>query len=58
MNLNKEQFCKIVQNTLEMYTREMEAYSYFGSNLGVPQDDYEDVASDLWNILSTGGEPK
>jgi hypothetical protein len=26
------------------YTREMEGYSYFGSNPGVQEDDYEDVA--------------
>jgi len=27
-------------------TREMEGYSYFGSNPGVQYDDYEDVAND------------
>lgn len=29
------------------YTREMEGYSYFGSNPGVAQEDYEDVADDI-----------
>ena len=29
------------------YTREMEGYSYFGSNTGVAQEDYEDVADDI-----------
>lgn len=29
---------------LEQFTREMEGYSYFGSNPGISEDDYEDVA--------------
>jgi hypothetical protein len=29
------------------YTREMENYSYYGSNPGVPVDEYEDVAEDI-----------
>jgi hypothetical protein len=29
------------------YTTEMEGYSYFGSNPGVPEDDYEDIADDI-----------
>jgi hypothetical protein len=29
------------------YTTEMEGYSYFGSNPGVPKDDYEDIADDI-----------
>lgn len=29
---------------LEQFTREMEGYSYFGSNPGIAEDDYEDVA--------------
>ena len=29
---------------ISRYTQEMEGYSYFGSNPGVDDDDYEDVA--------------
>lgn len=29
---------------LEQFTREMEGYSYYGSNPGISEDDYEDVA--------------
>ena len=29
------------------FTQEMENYSYFGSNPGVPEDSYEDVAEEI-----------
>jgi hypothetical protein len=29
------------------HTREMEGYSYFSSNPGVSEDDYEDIADDI-----------
>lgn len=29
------------------YTREMEGYSYFGSNPGVSEEDYEEVADEI-----------
>lgn len=29
------------------YTKEMEGYSYFGSNPGVSTDDYEDIADEI-----------
>ena len=29
------------------HTREMEGYSYFGSNPGIAEDDYEDVADEI-----------
>lgn len=32
---------------INKHTREMEGYSYFGSNPGVSVDDYEDVADDI-----------
>lgn len=32
---------------ISRYTREMEADSYYGSNPGVPEDDYEDVADEI-----------
>ena len=33
------------------WTREMEGYSYFGSNPGIQEDDYEDVADDLMALF-------
>lgn len=32
---------------MEKYTQEMEGYSYFGSNPGVEQEDYEEIADDI-----------
>jgi hypothetical protein len=32
---------------IDRYTREMEGYSYYGSNPGVPEYDYEDIADDI-----------
>ena len=32
---------------IHRHTREMEGYSYFGSNPGVAVDDYEDIADDI-----------
>lgn len=29
---------------ISRYTTEMEGYSYFGSNPGIKEDDYEDIA--------------
>ena len=29
------------------YTTDMEGYAYFGSNPGVKEDDYEDIADDI-----------
>ncbi len=37
---------KLVE-VIAQYTKEMEGYSYFGSNPGVSEDDYEDIADDL-----------
>lgn len=55
MNLTKEEFCKLVEGVLTKWTREMENYSYYGSNPGVSEYDYDEVAEDLWNILITEG---
>jgi hypothetical protein len=32
---------------IDQYTRDMEGYSYFGSNYGVPKDDYEEIADQI-----------
>lgn len=29
------------------FTRDMEGYTYFGSNYGMPEDDYEDAAEEI-----------
>ncbi len=42
----KELRDKLVE-VIAQYTKEMEGYSYFGSNPGVSEDDYEDIADDL-----------
>ena len=34
-------------DTISSFTREMEGYSYFGSNPGVPEDSYEDIAEEI-----------
>jgi hypothetical protein len=36
-----------IVDIISRHTREMEGYSYFGSNPGVSVDDYEDVADDI-----------
>ena len=33
------------------HTREMEGYSYFGSNPGVSQGDYEEIAYEILDML-------
>lgn len=45
-----EMRCRIVK-IIAQYTTEMEGYSYFGSNPGVREDDYEDVADDIMKEL-------
>lgn len=32
---------------ISRFTQEMEGYSYFGNNPGVPEDDYEDIAEEI-----------
>lgn len=32
---------------ISSFTEEMEGYSYFGSNPGVPEDNYEDIAEEI-----------
>lgn len=37
----------IILRILKEYTQEMEGYSYFGSNPGIPEDDYDDIADKI-----------
>jgi hypothetical protein len=32
---------------LKEYTKEMEGYSYYGSNMGVSEDDYEEIVDKM-----------
>ena len=41
-----EKVCKIM-NVLDRHTEEMEGYSYFGSNPGIPEDEYDEIAEEL-----------
>lgn len=38
-----------IVEVIHAYTQEMEGYSYFGSNPGVPKDTYEEIAQDIMN---------
>lgn len=42
----KELRDKLVE-VIAQYTKEMEGYNYYGSNPGVSEEDYEDIADDL-----------
>lgn len=37
----------VVKDSLHHLTREMEGYSYFGNNPGIPEDDYDEVIDNL-----------
>jgi hypothetical protein len=47
---------RVIEKALATHTREMEGYSYYGSNPGISEDDYDDVAEsimtalDLWEV--------
>ena len=44
--MTKEAIIKI----MEAYVTEMEGYSYFGSNPGIPKDVIEDIADDILEL--------
>lgn len=41
-----------IEKILATFTREMEGYSYFGSNPGISEDDYDDVAEAVMTELN------
>lgn len=41
-----EKTCRLVQ-IMRRYTQEMEGYSYYGSNPGIPEDVYDEVAEEI-----------
>lgn len=42
---------KRIEEIMDQHTREMEGYSYYGSNPGIPEDAYDDVAEDIMTEL-------
>lgn len=42
---------------LSGHTREMEGYSYFSSNPGIPEDEYEDIADEVMAALAPQWQP-
>jgi hypothetical protein len=45
--MTKEEVKKRIVEILDSYTKEMEGYSYYGSNPGVSHSDYEDIAEEI-----------
>lgn len=48
--MNEDMRDRIVE-IMNRYTTEMEGYSYFGSNPGVPEDCYEDIAEEIIELM-------
>lgn len=46
---------KIIVSVLESRTKEMEGYCYYGSNPGVSQDDYEEIAEEIVEQFNSAG---
>lgn len=42
---------------LSGHTREMEGYSYFSSNPGIPEDEYEEIADEVIAALAPQWQP-
>lgn len=51
INLKDYSLRSRIEAVLAKYTTEMEGYSYFGSNPGIPEDTYDDVAEDIMTEL-------
>lgn len=48
MSITKEKIIEI----LKAHTEDMEGYSYFGPNMGVPEDDYEEIADEILTLVT------
>lgn len=42
---------RAIELVLEKYTTDMENYSYYGSNMGCSEDDYDDIAEEVMDVL-------
>ena len=51
-NITKEKILRV----LKEYEKEMEGYSYFGSNKGVSVDDFEDIADEILKLNNVSVE--
>lgn len=49
---------RIIESVLERYTKDMENYGYYGCNMGVSENDYEDIAEDVMTELELWEEDK
>jgi hypothetical protein len=47
-----------LEKILSEFTREMEGYSYFSSNPGISEDDYEDVAEKIMDVFNMWDDQK
>jgi hypothetical protein len=42
---------RAIERVMEKYTIDMENYSYYGSNMGVSENDYEEIAEEVMDVL-------
>lgn len=47
-----------IEAILERYTKDMENYSYYGSNMGCSENDYDDIAEDIMTELELWEDDK
>ena len=47
MTKREHEIRRRIVEIMDRHTKEMEGYSYFGSNPGIAEDDYEDVADEI-----------
>lgn len=58
ISLPEKQIRDRIEATLATFTKEMEGYSYYGSNPGISEDDYDEVAEaimtefGMWEIIN------
>lgn len=50
--MDREERKARIVGILSEHTTEMEGYAYFGSNPGVPEDRYEDIANEILAIFT------
>lgn len=52
--ISEKDYCirSAIERIMQRYTIDMENYGYFQTNLGVPEDVYDDVAEDIMTELN------
>lgn len=48
----------IILEVLKSYEKDMENYGYFGANMGVSEDDYEEIADKVVSRLTANDQAK